>query len=105
MNTASLGPLVDKADIVVSYIPAVLHVHVAKQCLLSKKNLVTASYVSQGMRELNDEAVKNGLIFLNELGLDPGIDHMSTMKVINEVVAEGGKILEYESWCGGLPSP
>lgn len=93
MDANSLGPLVAKADIVISYIPATLHVHVAKQCLQHKKNLVTASYVSQGMRDLHDEAVKNGLIFLNELGLDPGIDHMSTMKVVNEVAAEGGKYL------------
>ena len=96
MNAASLGPLVDKSDIVISYIPAALHVQVAKQCLQSKKNLVTASYVSQGMRELNDEAVKNDLIFLNELGLDPGIDHMSTMKVINEVAAEGGRYNQHD---------
>lgn len=83
LNEKSLGPLVEKADIVISYITAVLHIHVAKQCLHHKKNLVTASYVSQAMRELHDEVAKNDLIFLNELGVDPGIDHMSTMKVVD----------------------
>lgn len=70
-----------------------------------KKNMVTSSYVSKELKEL-DENVKNAdLIFLNEAGLDPGIDHLSTMKVIDEVKENGGKIVEYESWCGGLPSP
>lgn len=90
-DNTSLGPLVDKADIVISYIPAVLHIWVAKQCLKSKKNMVTASYVSAEMEQLSEEAKQSDLIFLNELGLDPGIDHMSTMKIVDEVKAKGGK--------------
>lgn len=69
------------------------------------KNLVTASYVSPEMKALDEEARSKDLIFLNELGLDPGIDHLATMKIVHETEKEGGKILEYESWCGGLPSP
>ena len=56
-------------------------------------------------KALNEEAKSKDLIFLNELGLDPGIDHLATMKIVHETEKEGGKILEYESWCGGLPSP
>ena len=85
--------------------PAFLHIHIAKACLQEGKNLVTASYVSPEMKSLNEEVKAKDLIFLNELGLDPGIDHLATMKIIDEVAKENGKIVEYESWCGGLPSP
>ena len=78
---------------------------IAKACLQEGKNLVTASYVSPEMKSLNEEVKAKDLIFLNELGLDPGIDHLATMKIIDEVAKENGKIVEYESWCGGLPSP
>ena len=71
--------------------PARFHPPVAKQCLEYKKNLVTASYVDAKMQEFDEEAKKLGLTFLNEMGLDPGIDHMSTMKVVDEVTQKGGK--------------
>jgi saccharopine dehydrogenase-like NADP-dependent oxidoreductase len=79
--------------------------YIATVCLQKGKSLITASYISPEMRALDEQVKSKDLIFLNELGLDPGIDHLGTMKIINQVEKEGGKILEYESWCGGLPSP
>ncbi len=67
--------------------------------------MVTTSYVSEGMRKLDEVTKQKGLLFLNELGVDPGIDHMSAMKIIDEIHAEGGKILHFYSYCGGLPAP
>lgn len=97
--------LVQKADIVISMLPAHLHIEVAKDCIAHKKHLVTASYISDAMQELDAEAKENNLIFMNEVGLDPGIDHMSAMKVIHEIKAKGGKMLLFESFCGGLVAP
>ncbi len=94
-----------KADIVISMLPAHLHIEVAKDCITYKKNMVTASYVSDAMQELDTAAKENGLVFMNEIGLDPGIDHMSAMKVIEEIRAKGGKIILFESFCGGLVAP
>lgn len=94
-----------KADIVISMLPAHLHIEVAKDCIIYKKHLVTASYVSDAMQELDAAAKENGLIFMNEIGLDPGIDHMSAMKVIDEIRDKGGKIILFESFCGGLVAP
>ena len=96
---------ITKADIVISMLPAHLHIQIAKDCILFKKNLVTASYVSDAMRDLDEEVKKNGLIFMNEMGLDPGIDHMSAMKMIDEIREKGGKMLLFESFCGGLVAP
>ncbi len=96
---------VQKADIVISMLPAHLHIEVARDCILYKKNMVTASYISDAMQELDVLAKENNLIFMNEVGLDPGIDHMSAMKVINEIKAKGGKMLLFESFCGGLVAP
>lgn len=93
------------ADIVISMLPAHLHIQVAKDCIIYKKHLVTASYVSDAMQELDAAAKENNLIFMNEIGLDPGIDHMSAMKVIDEIKDKGGKILLFESFCGGLVAP
>ncbi len=93
------------ADIVISMLPAHLHIEVAKDCIIYKKHLVTASYVSDAMQELDAAAKENGLIFMNEIGLDPGIDHMSAMKVIDEIRDKGGKIILFESFCGGLVAP
>jgi saccharopine dehydrogenase-like NADP-dependent oxidoreductase len=86
-------------------LPAHLHIEVAKDCILLKKNIVTASYISDAMKELDEEAKKNDLIFMNEIGLDPGIDHMSAMKIIDEIKDKGGKLLLFESFCGGLVAP
>lgn len=94
-----------KADIVISMLPAFMHLEVAKDCILCKKHLVTASYISEGMQALDEEAKAAGVIFMNECGLDPGIDHMSAMKVIDEIRDKGGKILLFESFCGGLVAP
>ncbi|WP_304197569.1 saccharopine dehydrogenase family protein [Flavobacterium alvei] len=96
---------IQKADIVISMLPAHLHIEVAKDCIIYKKNMVTASYISDAMQELDVLAKENNLIFMNEIGLDPGIDHMSAMKVINEIKAKGGKMLLFESFCGGLVAP
>ncbi|WP_456312794.1 saccharopine dehydrogenase family protein [Pseudomonas shirazensis] len=96
---------IEKASIVISMLPAYLHIEIANDCLEFKKHLVTASYISDAMQALNEEAKKNNLIFMNEIGLDPGIDHMSAMKVIDEIRAKGGKMLLFESFCGGLVAP
>ena len=96
---------IQKADIVISMLPAHLHIEVARDCIVYKKHMVTASYVSDAMQELDALAKENNLVFMNEIGLDPGIDHMSAMKVINEIRANGGKMLLFESFCGGLVAP
>ena len=96
---------IQKVDLVISMLPATMHLLVAKECLKQKKNLVTASYVSKQMHDFDAEAKKVGVIFLNEIGLDPGIDHLSAMKVINDVKAKGGKIITFKSYCGGLVAP
>ena len=94
-----------KVDLVISMLPATMHLSVAKECLKQKKNLVTASYVSKQMHDLDAEAKKAGVIFLNEIGLDPGIDHLSAMKVIDDVKAKGGTMVTFKSYCGGLVAP
>jgi saccharopine dehydrogenase-like NADP-dependent oxidoreductase len=99
------GNAIQKADIVISMLPAHLHIAVAKDCVVYKKNIVTASYISDAMQELDALVKENNLIFMNEIGLDPGIDHMSAMKVIHEIRAKGGKMLLFESFCGGLVAP
>ncbi len=96
---------ISKADIVISMLPAHLHFEVAKDCITYKKHMVTASYISPAMQELDAQAKENNLIFMNEIGLDPGIDHMSAMKIINDIRDKGGKILLFESFCGGLVAP
>ena len=96
---------VAEADIVISMLPPSLHLELAKDCLEYGRNLVTASYVSEGMRALDEEVRRKGLIFLNEMGLDPGIDHMSAMQVIHRIKTEGGKLLLFESFTGGLVAP
>lgn len=92
-------------DLVISVLPAMLHPVVAKFCLKYKKHLLTASYVSQDMNSFHTEATKAGLLFLNECGLDPGIDHMSAMQVMDRIRAEGGDLFSFESFTGGLIAP
>jgi saccharopine dehydrogenase-like NADP-dependent oxidoreductase len=104
-NETNRNNAIEKADIVISMLPAHLHIEIAKDCLVYKKHLVTASYISPAMQELNEEAKKNNLVFMNEIGLDPGIDHMSAMKVLDEIRAKGGKVILFESFCGGLVAP
>jgi saccharopine dehydrogenase-like NADP-dependent oxidoreductase len=96
---------IQKASIVISMLPAHLHIEIAEDCIAFKKHLVTASYISQKMQDLDSLAKENGLIFMNEIGLDPGIDHMSAMKIIDEIKAKGGKMIQFESFCGGLVAP
>lgn len=96
---------IQKADIVISMLPAHMHIEVAKDCITYKKHMVTASYISEAMQNLDAQAKENNLVFMNEIGLDPGIDHMSAMKVIDEIRDQGGKIILFESFCGGLVAP
>lgn len=104
-NEAQRHDEIAKADIVISMLPATLHYEVAKDCIRFKKNMVTASYISPAMQDLDEEVKKNNLVFMNEIGLDPGIDHMSAMKVIDEIRDQGGKMILFESFCGGLVAP
>lgn len=93
------------ADIVISMLPARLHSKVAEDCVRHKKHLVTASYVSPELLALDEKVKENGLVFMNEIGLDPGVDHMSAMQVIDRIRDEGGKVILFESFCGGLVAP
>ena len=96
---------VKAADLVISMLPARFHIEVAKDCLEFEKHMVTASYVSDKMQALNSDVEKKGLVFMNEIGLDPGIDHMSAMQVIDRIRDNGGKMLLFESFTGGLVAP
>lgn len=101
----ALTDLIGSHDIIVSLLPWIHHVTVATLCLQENKHMVTTSYVSGDMKKLDDDARKKDLLFLNEIGVDPGIDHMSAMKIIDEVHEAGGKVLDFYSFCGGLPAP
>jgi len=87
-----LESYIKKHDIIISLLPWVFHAKVAKLCLKNNKDMATASYVSEEMSALGEEAEKKGLLFLNEIGVDPGIDHMSAQKIIDDIHEEGGKI-------------
>ncbi|KAF0695832.1 Aste57867_13352 [Aphanomyces stellatus] len=104
-DQSSVASLVAGADCVVSLLPAPMHVNIAKTCLDSKTPLVTASYISPEMQALNSRAQAQGIPILCELGLDPGMDHMSAMKIIDEVQANNGRVVTFSSVCGGLPAP
>ncbi len=94
-----------KADLVISMLPASLHTLVARDCIEFGKNLVTASYISDDLKKMDPEVKKKGLVFMNEIGLDPGLDHMSAMQVIDRIKSQGGKMIMFESFCGGLIAP
>ena len=104
-NADERAVAIQAVDLVISMLPAHLHIEVAKDCIMYKKHLVTASYISEAMQALDHEAKANNLIFMNEIGLDPGIDHMSAMKIIDDIRDKGGKMLLFESFCGGLVAP
>ena len=104
-DSESRSKAIKNADIVVSMLPARFHIEAAKDCIKYKKHMVTASYVSNEMQELDTEAKANNLVFMNEIGVDPGIDHMSAMKVIDNIRDEGGKMILFESFTGGLVAP
>lgn len=101
----ALDKMIAEHDLTVSLLPWIHHVMVAKKCVALKKDMVTTSYVKPAMQALDADAKKAGIIILNELGLDPGIDHMSAMRIIDHVHAKGGKVEEFYSICGALPAP
>ena len=96
---------IQQADIVISMLPAHLHIEVAKDCVFYKKSMITASYISEEMKSLDFQAKENQIVLMNEIGLDPGIDHMSAMKIMDDIKSKGGKIILFESFCGGLVAP
>ena len=104
-NKSKREDQINKADIIISMLPASLHIIVARDCVRLKKNLVTASYVSSDIADLDESAKQAGIILLNEIGLDPGIDHMSAMQVIDNIKDNGGVLLSFKSFCGGLVHP
>ncbi len=104
-NEEGLKDKISKADLIISMVPYTFHPIVAKYCIDYKKAMVTTSYVSEVMKNLDAEAKKAGILILNEVGLDPGIDHMEAMRIIHEVEEKGGEILSFTSYCGGLPAP
>ena len=96
---------IQKADLLISMLPAHLHLKVAKDCVAFTKPMVTASYVSKEIRSLHEKATQKGVLLLNEMGLDPGLDHMSAMKIIDEIKSKGGSLKSFKSFCGGLIAP
>lgn len=104
-NDAEREPLVAAADIVLSILPPSLHFILAKDCLKYKKHLITSSYVSPEIMALNQEVKDAGLLFMCEMGLDPGIDHMSAMAIIHSIQKIAGTIVSFKSFCGGLIAP
>ncbi|WP_291868999.1 saccharopine dehydrogenase C-terminal domain-containing protein [Maribacter sp.] len=100
-----LNSLIKTHDMVVSLLPYSYHVEVAKKCIANKKNMLTTSYVSDEMKALNKQAKEAGIIILNELGVDPGYDHMTAMEIIDRVHEQGGKIDAFYSLCGALCAP
>jgi saccharopine dehydrogenase-like NADP-dependent oxidoreductase len=104
-NSDSRKALIGQADVVISMLPAFMHPAVAKDCLELGKHFFTASYESDELRKMSFKIEEKELFFLNECGLDPGIDHMSAMKIISETKAKGEEVLSFKSYCGGLLSP
>lgn len=104
-ESAKLEKLIEVSDLVISMVPATMHPMIAKVCLRLSKNLITPSYVSDELRAMDEEVKAKGLIFLNEMGVDPGIDHMSAMQIIDQIKLKGGDIKRFESYCGGLIAP
>lgn len=104
-NTESLVELISKADVAVSILPANLHPTVAKACIRTGTHMVTASYMSAEIKNLHKEACDAGITVMNEVGLDPGIDHLLALECIQEAKSLGGRITSFESFCGGLPAP
>jgi saccharopine dehydrogenase-like NADP-dependent oxidoreductase len=104
-NAPQRREAIENSDLVISMLPARFHIEVAKDCIEFGKHLVTASYVSDQMQLLDSKAKSKGLVFMNEIGLDPGIDHMSAMQIIDRIRAKGGKMLLFESFTGGLVAP
>jgi saccharopine dehydrogenase (NAD+, L-glutamate forming) len=104
-NTEQLNTEVEKADVIISMLPAKFHPMVAKSCLRFSRSLITASYESVEMRSMDEEVKAKGILLLNEMGLDPGIDHMSAMKMLDRIKEQGHTITSFESFTGGLVAP
>lgn len=104
-DEAALDAEVAKVDLVISLIPYIYHVNVVKAAIKNKKNVVTTSYINPQLKELESQIEAAGITVMNEIGLDPGIDHLYAVKTIEEVHAVGGKIKLFLSYCGGLPAP
>jgi saccharopine dehydrogenase (NADP+, L-glutamate forming) len=104
-DAAGLDAEVARVDLVISLIPYIFHDRVIKSAIRNKKNVVTTSYVSPPMEALHQQCVDAGITVMNEIGLDPGIDHLYAVKTIEEVHQAGGKITGFYSYCGGLPAP
>jgi len=104
-DRAAVDGLVDECDLVVSLLPPDLHVAVAKRALEAKRHFVTTSYISDEMKALDGDVRKAGLTFLNEVGLDPGLDHMSALRIIHGIEGRGGTVTSFRSYCGALPAP
>ena len=101
----ALDDLIKTHDLIVSLLPYTHHVTVAERCIAHKKNMLTSSYVSPEMKKLDEKAKETGIIIMNEIGVDPGYDHMTAMDIIDRVHEEGGKIDEFHSLCGALCAP
>ncbi len=104
-NQVELERLIGEADLSISLLPYVYHPLVAKLCIKHRKAMVSASYVKEEMKALDAAAREAGIVLLNEIGVDPGIDHMSAMQVIDQIRTSGGKLVSFSSYCGGLPAP
>jgi saccharopine dehydrogenase (NADP+, L-glutamate forming) len=104
-DTKKRQQLVRKSDIVISMLPPALHIELAKDCLLFEKHLLTASYTDEAVKKMNEEIATKNILFVYEMGLDPGIDHMSAMQMIHTIQKDGGKIISFKSHCGGLVAP
>mmetsp|Transcript_21359 Transcript_21359/g.31276 ORF Transcript_21359/g.31276 Transcript_21359/m.31276 type:complete len:617 (-) Transcript_21359:99-1949(-) len=104
-NKTGLSKQIKESDVVISLLPATMHLDIAEECINHKKDLVTASYVSEDMKGLDERCREAGILILNELGLDPGMDHMSAMKIMDNIRSRDGKITHFTSVCGGLPAP
>jgi saccharopine dehydrogenase-like NADP-dependent oxidoreductase len=104
-NKVQREKMVSSSELVISMLPAHMHILLASDCIKFGKNMVTASYVSDQIKSLHNQAIEKDIIILNEIGLDPGIDHMSAKKMIDEVHEKGGEINSFKSFCGGLVAP
>jgi saccharopine dehydrogenase (NADP+, L-glutamate forming) len=104
-DRSALAAAISRADLAVSMVPYTFHPIVAELAIELGKHMVTASYAGPAMKAFDARAKEKGLVLLNELGLDPGIDHMEAMRIIHEVHESGGRVLAFTSWCGGLPAP
>ncbi|MCP3675115.1 MAG: saccharopine dehydrogenase, partial [Gammaproteobacteria bacterium] len=103
-DDGSLGALVFEHDLTISFVPYQFHVNVAKQCIKYSKHMITASYEFPEIKALHQQAVDKNICILNEIGLDPGIDHLSAMQMIDSINENGGSLKSFVSWCGGLPA-